>query len=401
MENYGMPPPSMGNTVTVLSIDGGGIRGLIPGTILVYLESQLQELDGPDARLADYFDVITGTSTGGLIATMLTAPNKENRPLFTANEIVKFYVDNGPSIFHQNTDLFAKVENQFHPAKGPKYDGTFLHKKIKELLKETKISETLTNLVIPTFDIKVLEPVIFTTIDGKKTPLKNALLSDVCIGTSAAPTILPGHHFQTKDPQGNTKTKDYNLIDGGVAANNPTVVAISHITKQIFMKNPDFARITPKDYGKFIVISIGTGNAKQEGTYNAEDSAKWGALEWLYNNGMTPLIDVFFHASSALVDANLSVFFETLNSYENYLRIQTNALKGATASVDNSTQKNLQDLIKVGKDLLKSPVAEVNVATGIYQPADHHETNEEALKKFAKKLSDERKKRMAKITSKL
>ncbi|XP_078157214.1 patatin-like protein 2 [Carex rostrata] len=395
MEDSSMPPPCMGNTVTVLSIDGGGIRGLIPGTILDYLESQFQVLDGPDARLADYFDVITGTSTGGLIATMLTAPNKENRPFFTAKEIVKFYVDNGPSIFHQNMGLFAKAENLFTTIKGPKYDGTFLHKIIKELLKETKISETLTNLVIPTFDIKDLEPVIFTTIDGKKTPLKNALLSDVCIGTSAAPTVLPGHYFQTKDPQGNTQ--DYNLIDGGVAANNPTVVAISHITQQIFMKNPDFANITPKDYGKFLVISIGTGNAKQEGMYNAKDSAKWGALEWLFNKGMTPLIDVFFHASSALVDANLSVFFETLNSYANYLRIQTDALMGDTASVDNSTPKNLQDLIKVGNDLLKSRVAEVDVTTGIYQAADYNETNEEALKKFAKKLSDERKQRMAKM----
>ncbi|KAF3328783.1 patatin-like protein 2 [Carex littledalei] len=392
-----MPPPSMGNTVTILSIDGGGIRGLIPGTILAYLESQFQELDGPDARLADYFDVITGTSTGGLIATMLTAPNKENRPLFSANEITKFYVDNGPSIFPQKTHLFAKIRNVIDEVKGPKYDGTYLHKIIKELLKETTISETLTNLVIPTFDIKDLEPVIFTTIDGKKKPLKNALLSDVCIGTSAAPTVLPGHYFQTKDCQGNIK--EYNLIDGGVAANNPTFVAISHITQQIFMRNPDFALIPPMDYGKFIVISIGTGNPKQEKMYNAKDSAKWGALGWLFNKGMTPLIDVFFYASSALVDANLSVFFETLNSYENYLRIQTNALTGDTASVDNSTQKNLQDLIQVGKDLLKLPVAECDVATGIYQTADYYETNEEALAKFAKKLSLERKQRMAKMNN--
>ena len=72
-------------------------------------------------------------------------------------------------------------------------------------------------------------------------------------------------------------------------------------------------------------------------------------------------------------------------------------MTGDTASVDNSTPKNLQDLIKVGNDLLKSRVAEVDVTTGIYQPADYHETNEEALKKFAKKLSDERKQRMAKM----
>ncbi|KAF8377522.1 hypothetical protein HHK36_030904 [Tetracentron sinense] len=77
-------PPTYGNLITILSIDGGGIRGIIPGTILAYLESQLQELDGEDARLADYFDVIAGTSTGGLLTAMLTAPDDNNRPLFAA-----------------------------------------------------------------------------------------------------------------------------------------------------------------------------------------------------------------------------------------------------------------------------------------------------------------------------
>ncbi|KAJ6298283.1 hypothetical protein OIU76_019433 [Salix suchowensis] len=90
-----------GNQITVLSIDGGGIRGIIPGTILAFLESELLKLDGADARLADYFDVISRTSTGGLVTAMLAAPNKQNRPLFSAKDINDFYLENSPKIFPQ------------------------------------------------------------------------------------------------------------------------------------------------------------------------------------------------------------------------------------------------------------------------------------------------------------
>ncbi|CAO2149730.1 unnamed protein product [Urochloa humidicola] len=72
------PPPSTGKLITILSIDGGGIRGLIPATIIAFLEAKLQELDGPDARIADYFDVIAGTSTGALLTAMLTTPDDNN-----------------------------------------------------------------------------------------------------------------------------------------------------------------------------------------------------------------------------------------------------------------------------------------------------------------------------------
>ena len=127
-----LQPPTYGNLITILSIDGGGIRGIIPGTILGFLESELQvgninlelvyisyigyvlqvltqnclamvqKLDGKDARISDYFDVIAGTSTGGLVTAMLTAPNeKTGRPLFSAKDIKDFYLENCPKIFPQ------------------------------------------------------------------------------------------------------------------------------------------------------------------------------------------------------------------------------------------------------------------------------------------------------------
>jgi patatin-like phospholipase/acyl hydrolase len=66
---------------------------------MYYLVSQ--ELDGPDARIADYFDVIAGTSTGALVTSMLAAPGKDKRPLYAAKDINKFYLENGPKIFPQ------------------------------------------------------------------------------------------------------------------------------------------------------------------------------------------------------------------------------------------------------------------------------------------------------------
>ena len=62
----------------------------------------VQKIDGPEARIADYFDVIAGTSTGGLLTTMLTAPNETKRPMYAAKDIKAFYFDNGPKIFPQD-----------------------------------------------------------------------------------------------------------------------------------------------------------------------------------------------------------------------------------------------------------------------------------------------------------
>ncbi|XP_030454255.2 patatin-like protein 2 [Syzygium oleosum] len=394
MEEMGVPvqPPTYGNLITILSIDGGGIRGIVPATILSFLESELQKLDGKDARLADYFDVIAGTSTGGLLTAMLTSPNENNRPMFAAKDIKDFYLENGPKIFPQDSCPFAPVTKMMKTLTRPRYDGKYLHSLVKEKLGDTRLHQTLTHVVIPAFDIKRLQPTIFSTYQVKNKPSIDALLSDICIATSAAPTYLPAHYFKTVDHLG--AMREFNLIDGGVAANNPTLVAISEVVEGISRGSPDFFPIKPMDYGRFLVISLGTGSPKSEERFTAHEAANWGIIGWLTSGGSTPLVNVFTQASADMVDLHLSVVFQALHSENSYLRIQDDTLSGPVSSVDIATKKNMNDLVKVGERLLKKPVSRVNLETGIFEPLNQ-ETNEEALKRFAKLLSEEKGLRLA------
>lgn len=387
-------PPTYGHIITVLSIDGGGIRGIIPATILRFLESELQKLDGEDARIADYFDVISGTSTGGLVTAMLTAPNENNRPMFSANDIRNFYLEHCPKIFPQpkSYNPFGSAMKKFRAIAGPKYDGKYLHSIIKEKLGNIRLHQTLTNIVIPTFDIKRLQPTIFSSYEVKSKTSLDALLSDICIATSAAPTYLPAHYFETEDSMG--KVREFNAIDGGVAANNPALVAIGAVSKQIIQGNPDFFPIKPMNYDKFLVISLGTGSPKPEHKYDAKKAAKWGVLGWLTSEGSTPLVDAFTQASADMVDLHLSVVFQALHSEDNYLRIQDDTLADIVSSTDIATDENLDNLVKVGEELLKKPVSRVNLENGIFEPINKG-TNEEALMRFAKILSDEKRLRDA------
>ncbi|KAF9622486.1 hypothetical protein IFM89_031890 [Coptis chinensis] len=323
-----LQPARYGNRVSILSIDGGGIKGIIPGTILAFLESQLQteaprysfkrqgyivavrpvlKLDGnPDARLADYFDVIAGTSTGGLVT------------------------------------------------------------------------------VIPSFDIKRLQPTIFSSYEVKIDPDLDAKLSDICIGTSAAPTYLPAYHFKNG--------RDFDLVDGAVAANNPALVALSEVTNDIYSHDdPDFFEISPTDYGRFLIISLGTGSAKTAEKYNADAASKWGVLGWLTANSSTPIIDCFTQSSADMVDFHLYVAFKALKSEGNYLRIQEDTMSDLESSLDNATKENLENLVQIGEKLLKKPVSRINLVTGLSEPVANGGTNEEALIKFAELLSKERK----------
>ncbi|GLT45061.1 hypothetical protein SLA2020_189220 [Shorea laevis] len=374
--------------VTVLSIDGGGVKGLLPGTLLACLESKLQELDGPNARIADYFDVIAGTSTGGLLTTMLTAPNKENRPMYAGEDLINFYFDHSPKIFPQKS---SHLRSTVASLTGPKYDGEYLKTMVNQFLGDITLKQTLTNVVIPAFDIKLLQPVVFSTSDAKNDDLKNARLADVCIGTSAAPCFFPAHYFETKDSSG--KSRSFNLIDGGVAANNPTLLAMT----QIWKDNEEFAEIGPVDSRRMLVLSLGTGSDKEEERYDAAKASKWGMVNWLYDGGRTPLLHFFADASCDMVDFHVSTFFHCLDSKENYLRIQDDTLTGDACELDLATKENMQTLVEIGTKLLKKPVSRVNLDNGKLESVKGNHTNEEALATFAKRLSEERRFRQTEI----
>ncbi|RCV31514.1 hypothetical protein SETIT_6G184100v2 [Setaria italica] len=382
--------PEKVKLVTVLSIDGGGVRGIIPAVVLAFLEEKLQELDGPDARIADYFDVIAGTSTGGLLTTMLAAPGKNGRPLFNAKDLAQFYIDHSPKIFPQKNWILSKIFGTLRMVRGPKYDGKYLHALLGQYLGDMKLDKALTNVIIPTFDIAFLQPTIFSSFELKHRPSKNALLSDIAISTSAAPTFFPAHYFETKDEKGNTRA--FNLVDGGVAANNPTLCAMSQVTKDIVLGNDDFFPVKPVDYGKFMVVSIGCGSNRNR-KYSAKAAAKWGIFNWLIKDGTAPIIDMFNSASGDMVDIHLCVLFRALRSSRNYLRIQYDQLTGSAGSIDDCSKENMDKLVKIGKDLLGQTVSRVDLETGRNVDVPGEGTNAEQLAKFAKQLSEERRRR--------
>ncbi|EOX91376.1 PREDICTED: patatin-like protein 1 [Theobroma cacao] len=396
MESRAVMLSAYGQRITVLSIDGGGIRGIIPATILSFLELKLQELDGENARIADYFDVIAGTSTGGLMTAMLTTPDENGRPLFKGKDIAPFYLKHGPKIFPRSN--YKRMTMKMNALMRPKYNGKYLRKIICKVLGNRRLHETLTRVVIPTFDIKLLQPTVFSTFEAKIDTSKDALLSDICISTSSAPTYFPAYTFKTKDSEGNDR--EFHLVDGGIAANNPALLALKP-TGPAFPGDQEVSLGRALNYENYLIISLGTGTSKMEKKYNATMAAKWGILGWLYSEGSSPLVDALTFAGADMVDLHMSLIFRSIKCEQNYLRIQDDKLSGDASSSDKATQKNMKNLVEIGERLLQKPVSMMNLDSGIFEPVDNEGTNEEALIRFAKLLSEERKLRRAEIAKQL
>lgn len=193
----------------ILAIDGGGIRGTFPAAFLANLE---KDLDQPIGR---YFDLITGTSTGGIIAIGLALGLK-------AQTILELYEQHGPAIFSQTrSGLLGWMDRRFRFAKwavaGPKYSTVALEQSLRGTLGDKRIGDCQTRLMIPSFHSQTQNVYIFKTAHHPRlgTDYKEFAV-DAAMATAAAPTYFRQH----------ITANDVGLVDGGIWANNPTGIAV-------------------------------------------------------------------------------------------------------------------------------------------------------------------------------
>jgi hypothetical protein len=195
-----------GQPFRILSLDGGGIMGAFAASALAALE------DATDRRVVEHFDLITGTSTGGIIAIGLAMGA-------SAAEICRFYKEDGPKIFPARkgiSEWYWRTRSLIKPA----FMSGELKKAILKVVGDRPLKEAQTRLVIPSYDVNTGKIVVFKTPHHPwYTKYCNLPAVDVALATAAAPTYFPAH---TIDKWGM-------FIDGGLWANCPAMVGVVEV----------------------------------------------------------------------------------------------------------------------------------------------------------------------------
>lgn len=182
----------------ILSVDGGGIKGVFPAAFLAKIEENLA------APIGRYFDLIAGTSTGGIIALALGAG-------FSAREVLGFYERHGPLIF-ANSGIWAELRHWFVG----KHSSNSLREALETQFNRKILGDSLTRLVVPSQDLETGKVHIFKTAHHPRFQEDWKLkMVDVGLATTAAPSYFPRHRL----PGGTS------LIDGGMWANDPAGLA--------------------------------------------------------------------------------------------------------------------------------------------------------------------------------
>lgn len=195
----------------VLSIDGGGIRGIIPAMVLEEIERKMGK------NICQLFDLISGTSTGGILALGLVRPDLNGKPQLTAKDLREVYENDGKIIFKKS--VFRKIITL-----GGLINSRYSAKNIEAILQkyfgETYLGEALTNTLITGYEIERRLPFFLKSHKARNIPDYNFKTKDIARSTSAAPTYFPPSLVNPDD-----KSDYYSLIDGGVYANNPAMCA--------------------------------------------------------------------------------------------------------------------------------------------------------------------------------
>jgi len=307
--------------IRVLSIDGGGIRGIIPAMILAEIERRTQK------RIADLFDLIVGTSTGGIIALGLTVPNPKDpfKPLYKAQELVEFYEKNGEAIFPSPNRGWREIKWIFRP----KYNTDEIEKIFKQYFGDMALCHALTNIQITAYEIEERKHYFFTNNEH------NVMfyMRDVARATSAAPTFFPPVRLPIPI---NINSKGYiTLIDGGVFANNPALYALR------YAPNTRFYPASLQRSNDILLLSIGTGTINNRIPF--EEAYNWGIFGWFKS-----LIDI------TISDPGVEKDLERLMSEPeySYLRLQPD-LTGLTGDLDDATEDNIKELKKRANQFIR------------------------------------------------
>ena len=288
--------------IRILSLDGGGIKGTFAASVLATLERDT------GCRAVDHFDLITGTSTGGIIAIGLGLG-------LSAQDICNFYEKQGTKIF-PGTSLVQRVGGIFRQFFGPKHSHEVLRETLAEVFGDRRYGESKCRLVIPTYDAIAGRIFLMKTAHHERFKYDiDAPAVDVALATSAAPTYFAAAPFP--------RHANASYVDGGIWANNPIMVGVTEAVA--------FLGASVNDID---MLSIGTTTTP----FNIAQHAKSGIAQW--NAG---LVELMFEGQmeAALTQAEL-LLGGRLH------RINVIAKEGEF-SLDDARPEKIQQLINLGR----------------------------------------------------
>ena len=258
-----MPGP-----ITILAVDGGGIRGLIPATVLAEIERRA------GAPIAQLFDLVAGTSTGGIIALALAKPGAGGTtPDLSASDLVALYEDEGKRIF--SSSIWHRVAAAGNLL-DERYESGGLESVLRERLGEARLRDALTEVLVTAYELETREPWFFARHKARSRPTHDFPMWQVARATAAAPTYFEPFEVAAMTPHGG-------LVDGGVFANNPAMCAYAEASK-LHGRGSDF-----------LIVSLGTGQYSSPIHYR--DAKGWGLALWA-----KPILNVVFDGVSDTVD---------------------------------------------------------------------------------------------------
>lgn len=287
-------------TYKVLALDGGGFRGVMTAQILIDVEREIKETY--NCTLHEYFDLVTGTSTGSIIAAGIALKK-------SATDILNLYKEKGKYIFPAKTRFRRKFRGLL--TNRGLYSGLYDSEKglgavLKDEFGELPISclahdaPSTPVLLIPAYNLTQRYTPWFCSNNLKSEPLwyDEIPIWKICTCSSSAPTFFPPFQLHGKGKQINKNgtvddiSYDYFFTDGGIAVNNPALIGIAHALLAPYHENVGTSKMAV-DLQNIAVLSIGTGRPNE--SFDGKRVAKWGAVKWVQQ-----LPDLFMPAPNAV-----------------------------------------------------------------------------------------------------